>query len=635
MKKISRRAATQMFVEVPEFSINIPKSGIESLRIMKQVDMLASALDAQANVLDEWREATVQLLLKNLVDEDEGVEVTGDEYEDSTKIQDEVMVYVQALGAVIVDRHDALTGQENNLIEFDVKLSLRLATEGEGPFPEKTIDLLGIRSQIKPPKEMGSIRGFVAELRWLSTSLKTQAQGGNTRAQSELIIVQEQLEIIQKQLSSQSKATAALEKEVSLFTKAMNTRMEYYRQLQQVSDTVAPYEGPADQETMNKFIEEERKLQNKVAAAKSKRRYLNHLKMEATNPEEQRICVICREDFEVGALTVCGHQYCKECIRLWWKQNHSCPICKRRLVLADIHEITYKPQELTIRTEDIHTRDDTSSSKLSQKSAIYSEIDKTKLLEIKNVELDGPSFTTKVDTLVRHLIWLRESDPGSKSIIFSQFKEFLQVLAGAFKRHRIEFSSIDKPDGIERFKHDPAVECFLLHAKAHSSGLNLVNASHVFLCEPLLNTGLELQAIARVDRIGQHQETNVWLYLVDGTVEESIYQLSVKRRMEHIDQRLSQINIKGKQISNEISDTTLDEANSLELQQAPLASLVAKGDSGGEIIQEEDLWDCLFGGIEKRNASRALIDHELGRDEEVRRHLRAEAAEGRANAIGN
>ncbi len=39
-------------------------------------------------------------------------------------------------------------------------------------------------------------------------------------------------------------------------------------------------------------------------------------------------------------------------------------------------------------------------------------------------------------------------------------------------------------------------ECFFLHAKAHSSGLNLVNATHVVLCEPLINTAIELQYVS-------------------------------------------------------------------------------------------------------------------------------------------
>jgi len=312
--------------------------------------------------------------------------------------------------------------------------------------------------------------------------------------------------------------------------------------------------------------------------------------------------------------------------------HRNCPVCKKKLTQADLHEITYKPQVLSIEAEEIQSacQERTSPSSSSKKSAIYSDISKSKLAEIKNIDLDGPSFTTKVDTLARHLIWLRSSDPGAKSIIYSQFKEFLTVLARAFERFRIGYSSIDKPNGIEEFKNDPSVECFLLHARAHSSGLNLVNASHVFLCEPLLNTALELQAIARVDRIGQQQETNVWLYLVDGTVEESIHQLSVKRRMEHIGQRL--LKGKGKAKESDLAeflDTNFEEANSMELQQASLSGLLAKGDMGGEMVEQKDLWDCLFGGVSQKVAERTLKNSDIIFDAEVSRHLRAEAAQER------
>lgn len=376
-------------------------------------------------------------------------------------------------------------------------------------------------------------------------------------------------------------------------------------------------------------------MTKKIAVLKSKRRYLEHLRLEASNPQEQRICVICKETFEVGSLTVCGHQYCKECIGMWWSAHRNCPICKRKLAAVDLHDITYKPQELSMQTEEVHTAQERASPTKSRKSAIYSEISAAKLAEIKNIELDGPSFTTKVDTLARHLIWLREYDPGAKSIIFSQFKDFLDVLAQAFQQFRIGFSSIDKPKGIQNFKEDPSVECFLLHARAHSSGLNLVNASHVFLCEPLLNTALELQAIARVDRIGQQQETSVWLYLVDGTVEESIHQLSVRRRMEHINQTLSKGKGKARELSPaELIDTKLEEANSMELQQASLSGLLAKGGKGGEMVHKDDLWECLFGGSGPRRVVRTLENSDLRHDTEVGRELRAGAAEERVATDG-
>ena len=135
------------------------------------------------------------------------------------------------------------------------------------------------------------------------------------------------------------------------------------------------------------------------------------------------------------------------------------------------------------------------------------------------------SFGTKIDTLARHVLWLRENDPGAKSVIFSQYKDFLEILSRAFTQFRIAYSNFDKPNGVKKFKEDPGVrvsyclagpnadrsqiECFFLHAKAQASGLNLVNATHVFLCDPLINTAIELQAIARVHRIGQHNPTTV------------------------------------------------------------------------------------------------------------------------------
>jgi E3 ubiquitin-protein ligase SHPRH len=306
MRTVSKRATAQNFVQIPEFPSNPPKGGLESHRIMEQLDTLAVALDAQANKLDEWREMTIQFLLRPLVDEDEGVEITGDEYEESTKTQDEVMVYVQALRAAIADRHDALTGQENQLVAYETKTALRFAKDGEGAFPEKTLQLLNARAQVKPTKAMSSIRGIVAELRALATSLRPDAENGSMRAQNELSIVEKQLNATQKQFSEQTKVTAALEKEVELFTNVMNARLEYYRQLQFISDTVAPYEGPSTERALARMKEEEEKLSRKIATSKSKRRYLDHLRMEATNQQEQRICVICRESFEIGALTVCG-----------------------------------------------------------------------------------------------------------------------------------------------------------------------------------------------------------------------------------------------------------------------------------------------------------------------------------------
>lgn len=234
------------------------------------------------------------------------------------------------------------------------------------------------------------------------------------------------------------------------------------------------------------MLEAEERMQSKLDALQAKHRYLLHLKDMDAADQESRMCIICRENFTIGVLTVCGHQFCKECITLWFKANRNCPVCKRRLQTSSLHDITLKPQELRIRSENTGpaplpvAKDGgsrTQRKSAPQKAEIYTEFSADKLAEIHNIDLLGPAFTTKIDNLVRHLLWLRENDPGAKSIIFSQYAEFLSVLAMVFASHKIGFSSFEKPNGIEAFKEDPSVECFLLHARAHASGLNLVNAS--------------------------------------------------------------------------------------------------------------------------------------------------------------
>jgi E3 ubiquitin-protein ligase SHPRH len=169
----------------------------------------------------------------------------------------------------------------------------------------------------------------------------------------------------------------------------------------------------------------------------------------------------------------------------------------------------------------------------------------------------------------------------------------------------------------------------LLHGKAQSSGLTLINATHVFLCEPLINTAIELQAIARVHRIGQHRPTTVWMYLVSGTVEESIYELSVTRRLAHIienERRAAPANGRGT-IINDLTETAIDSANSMEIQDSRLGNLMQTGAAGGEIVKKDDLWQCLFGKtIQKEGNNRST---EAERD--VGRFLRGEAAEQRGN----
>lgn len=54
-----------------------------------------------------------------------------------------------------------------------------------------------------------------------------------------------------------------------------------------------------------------------------------------------------------------------------------------------------------------------------------------------------------------------------------------------------------------QFKNDSDVVALLLPVHSGCNGLNLIEATHVILTEPILNPAQELQAIGRVHRIGQ------------------------------------------------------------------------------------------------------------------------------------
>ena len=614
--------------QIPDFDV---EGGIETRGILDRVDDLFYGLNKQAVKLDEWRTTLADYLLQPLVDR-EDQEVKGDEYDLSTKQQDEVYVYMDCFRAMVADRKEVVTGQENTLIKGETASLMQKAKDNEGHSPGLMIQLLKTRQSLKPPRELGSVRNLLAELRSRKAKFKAQEEAGSTRARAELGIVNDAISKLHRQHGTHTKVIAELEKEVTIFSETQNSRLDYYRQLQHISDSVAPLDKEFS-ETGYAFLERsERKMQGDIDKLESRARYLSHLKASASAESERR-CIICQEeDYEQGVLTSCGHTFCSPCINQWLRTSAKCPTCKKILKKKDFHQITYKPQDLQMEEEEEDTSNDNTSGSPSSSSSpistrnsstpmsIYSQISTLNLNQIKSIDLPE-SFSTKIDMIARHILWLRSYEAGAaKTVLFSQYQSFCPGhLANAFRRLKIRFTVVGDRDAVERFKHDPAVECLLMHAGSQASGLNLVNATHVVLCEPLVNTAIELQAIARVHRIGQHRPTTVWMYLIEGTVEKAIYDLSVQRRLAHIGKgsmghkKKDKKDRKGKGRASDVEtdaegDVTEDKVEAVdaaEMQDNPLARVLKKGSEGGEIVGKEDLWTCLF-GYKQRPRARAM-----------------------------
>nr|POE48401.1 putative atp-dependent helicase irc20 [Quercus suber] len=604
--------------------------GIENRKIVDKSRALFNLIAEQSKLISEWSARMAEYLVKYLVDEDEGKETTGEEYEESTKQQDELYVYFDVLKTLRADLNTCVTGESAPLMDHEAKGLVREArgfldaeTEYTGVIhaPELLLELMSKRNALKNNVQaVGSIRGLIQEARAMENSMEWQ---GGTRQDSERHLVRQHLGALQKTFAAYTKALSHSEKVMDLFRSTQNQRLEFYRQLQELSDAVAPHKDQLDEQLDLESLQAATLKSNSQSATlqalKTRNRFLLHLRENST-PED---CVICRCPISTGVITVCAHQYCKECITHWWQQHRTCPVCKRRLALADFHDITYKPKDIRAQEEvqSPNKTQDGNKALLNDKT-IYSGIDPKLLDEVKAIDLPS-SYGTKIDTLGRHLHWIREHDPGAKSIVFSQYREFLDVLGTALSSFKLGHSRLGRASAVEKFCSDPSIDCLLLDAKTDSSGLTLVAATHVFICEPLIQTAVELQAIARVHRIGQTRATTVWMYLVNDTVEEAIYEISVTRRLAHVQSRQQEQDGEDKfrATTPGLPEDVLDVANSAELQSAPLAKLLVAGKGDGEMVGKDDLWKCLFKKVGSSNSTALQA--------QVRGHLAAQSAEQR------
>ncbi|PVH97810.1 hypothetical protein DM02DRAFT_616279, partial [Periconia macrospinosa] len=311
---LAKRGSSTPLHEIPE----IPDfGGIESRKVLETVDEITDILNSQAKHLQEWRTKIIDILTAPLVDQDEGKETTGDEYEDSTQVQDQLYVYMMAFRALVADRNTAVSGLEDRLVDHEMNVAEKKAKnekdpENRGHAPEILLQLAQTRRSLRPKITLGSLKGQISALRSLITALQWRSGAADARASVEANIAEKYLAHIQKITTEQTKLVADLEKEQEVFRTTMNYRLEFYRQLQRISDSVAPWKEELD--PVFDYMEYEDQTHNQiqkekiVTGLKTKQAYLANLRREGQQQDMKHECIICQDEFEIGVFTSCGHK---------------------------------------------------------------------------------------------------------------------------------------------------------------------------------------------------------------------------------------------------------------------------------------------------------------------------------------
>lgn len=336
-------------------------------------------------------------------------------------------------------------------------------------------------------------------------------------------------EFLRKELDRQLKKIGILKKEEETFTKLANSRIEYFRFLQKLSDEVVehgkffqctskwcsnffnlsssePVDNPRDE--IQNIVAEIDKTKTRIVQAEGRRRYLQTLMEEekqgsgassttidevaaatasAARAQSERECGICKMGYTKGFLLPCAHAYCEVCTKAWITVHRKCPLCNEPATAQTLTPVSFQmiqPLSGLLQTSSLSASQYIAASSRRQEEETA---DETFLKDLAKIRIDR-SYGVKFDTILRHVIHLRGKDPAAKVLIFSQWQQVLAILKKAFSQNGLRYvdldSSVSKKDAVSRFTKDTNISAFFLHATSQSQGLTLVVAKHVFLCEP-------------------------------------------------------------------------------------------------------------------------------------------------------
>ncbi|GBG24158.1 DNA repair protein RAD16 [Hondaea fermentalgiana] len=284
--------------------------------------------------------------------------------------------------------------------------------------------------------------------------------------------------------------------------------------------------------------------------------------MEVGTSADEDLCVVCMDRQRDALLLPCGHIYlCMQCAR--GLDNRVCPMCRTsisRITRVDpnvdapmkqavVKEILDKEQQAAGETTSTHG---VPKRKMAPPSAESDKILKTaqkasaligRRSIMQRINTRKFSSSTKVEAVVNEVKNMmrderKDTDELNKAIVFSQYNDMLDLIQWRLSSAGIvtvklvgALSMVERRAVLEAFKTRDEVRVILLSLKAGGEGLNLTEASHVFLCDPWWNQAVSDQAIMRCHRIGQKRSVTAVHFVIKDSIEEKMMQLQEKKSL--------------------------------------------------------------------------------------------------------
>ncbi|KAI0776695.1 SNF2 family N-terminal domain-containing protein [Trametes elegans] len=537
-----------LFVKTPY----LDKGGIKSHELIDEAnELIDDLLNKQSELLWQWRTKLIALLTEPLGSTAQDAD--GQEYTRSLETQGEAEAYLQAYAALLADRRETLTAERTLLAAHDVREVKARKTkaargaryqepEGEGlekladhnVQPEHEVMLKTLNDERKALLDMSdpgrAVRSIMVDLNNIAVTIPREED-------PEKVIAKGAVAKLRSLISDQGKLIDKLQNDLAHLRKAFNERISYFRQLQEISDTVAEamWEGHLE-DAIHNAREQQAALETKINTERARLRYMDNLSRsyeDGTLDEDDKTCILCKCDFIRGYITQCAHVYCEDCMKSYLSRIGSartCPVCRVPIKADQLQRFTVdqKPGEAPppkiLANNEVVPR--------SRREYEYNFVSPQTLADIQAMESHG-SYGSKIETLMRHLLFIEVTDPGAKSIVFSAWADSLLIIQHALQANGITCLRIDqntaKQNAAKRFRTDPSISVLLLHGERENAGLNVTCASRVFLVESVVHHAFEVQAIARIDRMGQTKPTEVYCYYAEDTVERNILDLASKQ----------------------------------------------------------------------------------------------------------